>query len=239
VSLSRPISGLRALTPELIRRGLRDAVFGVQDGLISTMGALAGIAEGTQSPNAVVVAGCVIIVVESLSMAAGSYLSSKAHRQYLERLLREEAQAIATDPEGERRELWAMYRARGYRDDEIRVIARRLMSDPHLLLEDMGHKELKVFPDAFEEPVANSLVMGSAYVVGGLIPLTPYAVLPLQMAVAVSISGTLVALFVFGGVKGRVVGHTWWRSAVEMVAIAGLAAGAGFAMGRLVGRWNG
>src|SRR3989338_4614512 len=112
-----------------VRGKLRDAVFGTQDGLISTLGALTGIAEGTRSPKTVVISGLVIIVVESLSMAAGSYLSSKSQRQYLERLLHEEEQAISKDPEGERREIWEMYRARGYSDEEIAVIVNRLMSD--------------------------------------------------------------------------------------------------------------
>ena len=65
------------------RSRLREAIFGTQDGLISTLGALTGIAAGTQNREAVIVAGLVIIVVESLSMAAGSYLSSKSQREYL------------------------------------------------------------------------------------------------------------------------------------------------------------
>src|SRR3990167_9424905 len=123
-----------------IRTRLRDAVFGTQDGLISTLGALTGIAAGTGNKEAVVVAGFVIIVVESLSMAAGSYLSSKSQREYLERLLKEEEQEIREEPEKERQEIWEMYRARGYEDREIEIIANRLMSDPNLLLEDMAHK---------------------------------------------------------------------------------------------------
>src|SRR3989338_7341580 len=142
-----------------IRTRLRDAVFGTQDGLISTLGALTGIAAGTQNREAVVVAGFVIVVVESLSMAAGSYLSSKSQREYLEHLLREEEEAIRRDPEGERREIWEMYRARGYADSEIEIIARRLLSDPKLLLEDMAHKELGIAPQHLEEPLGNAFVM--------------------------------------------------------------------------------
>ena len=100
-------------TPNPVRARLRDAVFGTQDGLISTLGALTGIAAGTQSREAVVIAGFVIVTVESLSMAAGSYLSSKSQREYLERLLREEEEEIQNEPEKERQEIWEMYRARG------------------------------------------------------------------------------------------------------------------------------
>jgi predicted membrane protein (TIGR00267 family) len=220
-----------------VRTKLREAVFGTQDGLISTLGALTGIAAGTQSGEAVIVAGFVIIVVESLSMAAGSYLSSKSQREYLQRLLREEEEEIARDPEGERQEIWEMYRVRGYTDAEIEIIARRLMSDKKLLLEDMAHKELGISPNSLEEPGENALVMGTAYVIGGLVPVAPYLLLPMHTAMPVSIGGTLTALFLFGGLKGRIVKQSWWRSGLEMLLVAGVAALAGFVIGHVVDRW--
>ena len=218
---------------EFLRHRLRDAVFGTQDGLVSTLGALTGIAEGTQSGRLVVLSGLVIVAVESLSMAAGSYLSSKTQRQYLERLLEEEQEAIATDPEGERREIGAMYRARGYTEEEIAVISRRLVSDPTLLLEDMAHKELGICPATLEEPAGNAAVMGSAYIVGGSIPILPYLLLPFAAALASSIAGTFLALFALGAWKGRVVGRGWWQSGLEMLLLAGLTTLAGFIIGRI------
>ncbi len=220
-----------------VRAKVRDAVFGTQDGLISTLGALTGIAAGTQNAEAVLIAGFVIIAVESLSMAAGSYLSSKSQREYLERILREEEEEIKNEPEKERQEIWEMYRSRGYADQEIEIIAKRLMSNPQLLLEDMAHKELGIAPEALEEPLGNALVMGVAYVLGGLIPVLPYLLLPMRTAMPVSITGTLLALFLFGGLKGRVVRQSWWRSGLEMLGVAGVAAFVGFLIGRLVDLW--
>ena len=220
-----------------VRTRLRDAVFGTQDGLISTLGALTGIAAGTRSGETVVIAGFVIVAVESLSMAAGSYLSSKSQREYLERLLREEEEEIKNEPEKERQEIWEMYQARGYADHEIEIIAKRLMSDPKLLLEDMAHKELGIAPEALEEPFGNALVMGTAYVIGGLVPVLPYLMLPIRTAMPISITGTLLALFLFGGLKGRVVRQGWWRSGVEMLSVAGVAALVGFLIGRFVDQW--
>lgn len=220
-----------------IRSQLREAVFGIQDGLISTLGALTGIAAGTQSRDVVVISGFVIVAVESLSMAAGSYTSSKSQREYLERLLREEEEEIARNPEGERQELVEMYRARGFTDAEIAVIANRLLSNPKLLLEDMAHKELGISPEALEEPLGNAVVMGVSYVFGGLFPTLPYLLLPMQTAMPVSIIGALVALFLVGGLKGRFVKQTWWRSGLEMLTIAGIAALAGVVIGQAVDRW--
>ena len=130
-----------------------------------------------------------------------------------------------------------MYRSRGYTEQEIEIIAKRLMSNPKLLLEDMAHKELGIAPEALEEPLGNAVVMGVAYVLGGLIPVLPYLLLPMQTAMSVSITGTLVALFLFGGLKGRVVRQSWWRSGLEMLTVAGVAALAGFFIGRIVDRW--
>ena len=220
------------LSNDTMRTRLRDAVFGTQDGLISTLGALTGIAAGTQDAKAVVIAGFVIVTVESLSMAAGSYLSSKSQREYLERLLREEEEEIRTEPEKERQEIWEMYRSRGYEEREIEIIANRLMSNPKLLLEDMAHKELGIAPEALEEPLGNAFVMGAAYVIGGCVPVIPYLMLPLHAAMPVSIIGTLTALFLFGGLKGRIVKQGWWRSGIEMLTVAGLAALVGFFIGR-------
>ena len=224
-------------TSTVVRARLRDAVFGTQDGLISTLGALTGIAAGTQSREAVVIAGFVIVTVESLSMAAGSYLSSKSQREYLERILREEEEEIKNEPEKERQEIWEMYRSRGYADNEIELIAKRLMSNPKLLLEDMAHKELGISPETLEEPLGNAVVMGTAYVIGGLVPVLPYLLLPIRTAIPISITGTLLALFLFGGLKGRVVKQSWWRSGLEMLSIAGFAALVGFLIGRLVDHW--
>ena len=79
--------------------------------------------------------------------------------------------------------------------------------------------------------------MGTAYVAGGLIPVIPYLTLPVASAMPVSIIGTLLALFAFGGLKGRIVKQSWWRSGLEMVGVAGVAALAGFVIGRAVDRW--
>ena len=220
-----------------IRAKIRDAVFGTQDGLISTLGALTGIAPGTQSQQAVVIAGFVIVSVESLSMAAGSYLSSKSQRQYLERLLEEERQAIEREPENERTELLEMYRRRGFTDEEIRIVARRLFANKKWLLEDMAHKELGICPSQLEEPFSNAIVMGLSYLIGGSVPVVPYTLLPIRVALPVSILATALVLFAFGGVKGRVVHRGWLASGLEMLGIASSACLLGWGIGTLVKGW--
>ena len=220
---------------EFVRRTIREAVFGMEDGLVSTFGAVTGIAGGTGSARVAALAGLVVVAVESVSMAAGSYLSTKAHREYLEKLLREERRQIETDPEGERREIRVMYGKRGYAEDEIVVIERRLMGDKELLLEDMAHKELGIIPERLESPPGNAAIMGFAYLLGGALPAAPYLFLPLPAAFPASALVTGTALFALGAAKGHFVGTPVGRAGLEML---GLGAGAG-ALGWLVGRLAG
>jgi vacuolar iron transporter family protein len=117
----------------------------------------------------------------------------------------------------------------------VALIESRLFSDKALLLEDMAHKELGICPGHFEEPAGNALAMGLAYIVGGTVPLVPYMLLPLTEALSISIVAVLLALAAVGGLKGRLVGKPWWRSGLEMAAVAGAAALAGF----LIGGWAG
>lgn len=218
---------------DLIRSAIRETVFGMQDGLVSTLGAVTGIAAGTNDARIVVLSGLVVVTVESLSMAAGSYVSSKSQRQFLESLIAEEEGQIESDPEGERREIRKMYGDRGYTPDEIAVIEKRLMSDKRLLLEDMAHKELGVIPDRLEHPASNAVSMGVSYILGGAIPVVPYMVLPLKTAGLVSALLAGAALFALGAAKGRLVKLSWWRSGLEMLAVGAGACGFGYAVGRL------
>lgn len=200
------------------------------------MGALIGVSGGSGDAGTVVLAGVVVVTVEALSMAAGSFLSTKSQRQYLERILRDERQAIESDPAGEEREIWEMYRSRGYADAEIKTIARRLLADKDLLLEDMAHKEHGICPRSLENPMANAGVMGISYALGGGVVLLPYLVLPLSWAVPASSATAAAALLALGWVKGHLVNDGVWRSALEMLLVAFAAAAAGYAAGVLAGR---
>lgn len=227
------------MAPDWVRHAIREAVFGAEDGLVSTFGALTGIAVGTESGPVVVISGFVIVAVESLSMAAGAYLSSKSNRQYLERLLKEEREQIERDPEGERREIRQMYQSRGYNDEEISMMERRLMSDKELLLEDMAHKELGISPAMLEKPAGNAVIMGLAYLIGGLAPTSPYLIWDIPPAMGVSMLVSAAALFAVGGIKGVLVRDSWWKSGFEMLVIGALAGGMGFVVGQAAGLLRG
>lgn len=214
---------------------MRELVFGLEDGLVATTGTVAGLAAGTANARIVILSGIVLTVVEALSMAAGSYLSSKSHRQVLEKRIRDEKEEIETKPEEETEELRLMYRARGFNEEEIGILVRRIISDKKLWLEEMIAKELRIGGGELDEPRQNALIMGLAYVIGGAIPVLPYALLPIVPAIWASVLAAGLALFALGYWKATVTGLNRLRGGAEMLAIAAAAALAGYAIGKVIG----
>ncbi|WKZ29133.1 MAG: VIT1/CCC1 transporter family protein [Patescibacteria group bacterium] len=214
---------------------IRELVFGLEDGLVSTMGAVAGIAAGTENGGIVVLSGLVIIAVEALSMAAGSYLSNKSHREMLEKKIADEREEIETKPEEETEELRVMYRQRGFSPDEVEILVRRITANKELWLEEMVAKELRIGMHDLEEPNSRAVIMGFSYVAGGAVPLLPYLVLPVGFALPVSVVATIIALYVIGYMKGRATGLSRFKSGGEMVLVASAAALIAYAIGKAVG----
>ncbi|KPJ85468.1 hypothetical protein AMJ57_02960 [Parcubacteria bacterium SG8_24] len=212
---------------------IREMVFGLEDGIVSTTGAIIGIAAGSQDNRIVILSGMVIVVVEALSMAAGSFLSSKSHRQLLERKIEEERQEIEEKPLEEIAELRAMYRDRGFSQDEVELIVRRVIRDKNLWLEEMITKELQIGLGQLEHPRSAALMMWLSYTVGGIIPILPFVFLGVGSASVTAFVIGLVSLFLLGVWKAKITATSRWRSGLEMLVVAGAAGTIGFLVGRL------
>ena len=213
---------------------MRELVFGMEDGMVSTLGAITGIAAATQDLFTTILAGVVVIAVESISMGVGSYLSSKSVRAIDERKLEEEREELEKFPEEERRELVEMYTADGWSAGLAKKMAAEAAKNKDLFLQEMAYRELKVFPDQLEEPLENGLIMGISYIVGGSIPLFVYFFVSLYTAIVLSISVTLVGLFLLGVYTTKFSKRKWWKAGLEMFALAGLAAAVGYAVGQII-----
>lgn len=213
---------------------LRDLVFGTEDGLVSTLGALTGIAIGARDPKIVLLAGIVVICVESISMAVGTFLSSRSRMESLKALIQYELHEIRTDPEGERRELEEMYKKRGFPPEERDIVIKRMMSNEELLLEEMMLRELGIGSESFESPIQNGFVMFGSYVVGGAVPLGCYVIWPIHQALIISFGVTLMALFGLGALSSRFSQRRWWQLGGTFLFVGGLAAAIGYAVGYLM-----
>lgn len=212
---------------------VREGVFGIEDGMVSTLGAITGIATATGDFFTVVLAGCVVIAVESIAMAVGSYLSSKSEKEIDERMLFEEKQEIAKFPKEEEEEAYEMFVEDGWSETLAKIMAEEAGKKPDLMLTEMAYRELKIIPDALEKPFHNAVIMGVAYVIGGSIPLLPYIIFQsIYTALPISIGVTLVSLFTVGVITTKFSKRTWWKAGLEMLALASAAAFIGWAVGQ-------
>ena len=213
---------------------IKEAVFGIEDGMVSTLGALTGIAAATKDPGIVLLSGFVVIAVESISMGVGSYVSSKSEKEVVERMLYEESQEIDTFPKEEEGELYDMYVDDGWPKSLAKKMVTAAGKNKKLFLQEMAYRELKVIPENGVEPIRNGVVMGSAYIVGGIVPLLPYTLVAVDVAITYSVIITLFGLFLLGALLTRYTKRFWLKAGFEMLVLAGVAAAVGYAVGQIM-----
>ena len=218
-----------------LRGAIRELVFGAEDGLVSILGLVTGVAAGTPDPQIVLLAGAAGALSGAVSMAAGNYLGVKSHAEVLQRRLREEARSIRERPEHERAELVNYYREKGLTPEEIRMIVPATERSREFLLEEMAAHELGISPAELRNPLWKGLWIFAAYILAAIFPVLPYALFPRNPALLASMGGTVLALFGVGAAKTIYTGRSALKSGLEMLAIAALAGIAGYLAGRLVG----
>jgi len=216
---------------------IREIVFGMEDGMVSTLGSITGIAAATKDPFTTILAGFVLVAVESISMGVGSYLSSKSEKAIDEQKLVEEREEIKKFPREERDELRDMYVESGWPKNLADKMADTALANPDLMLKEMAYRELEIIPDNLEQPFRNGVAMLISYIIGGSVPLIPYLIFQMEIAIVVSIIVTLVGLFILGVVTTIFTKRPWWKSGGEILLLGGAAALVGYAVGQMVDTW--
>jgi len=216
---------------------VRDIVIGMSDGLTVPFALAAGLSGTVDSTSIIVVAGFAEIVAGSIAMGLGGYLAARTDRDhYLSEVDRERRETIEL-PDKEREEVADVFRGYGMSEQDIAPVVTAIASDQQRWVDFMMRFEL-----GLEEPdpkrARNSAVtIAVSYIVGGLVPLGPYMFFKdSAQALTVSVAVTLVALFVFGFVKGRLTGISPWRGGLQTCFIGGLASAAAFGLARLIGK---
>ncbi len=214
---------------------IREVIFGMEDGMVSTMGAITGIAAGTQNHFTVVLAGFVIIAVESISMAVGSYLSNKSEKEIDERKMQEEREELRNFPHEEKKELEEMYMKDGWPKELAPKMAEAASQNHELFLQEMAYRELRIIPDDTSRPLHNGVAMGVSYVIGGSVALVPYFLIKtIAAATPISITLTLIALFILGVATTKYSRRAWWKAGLEMLLLASAAGLVGYLVGHAV-----
>ena len=214
---------------------LKEVVFGMEDGMVSTLGSITGIAIASQNHATVVLAGVVIIAVESVSMGIGSYLSNRSQEEYEKRKLREEKEEIHLFPREEKEELLEMYIQEGWPKEIAIQMTDHASLDQKLLLKEMALHELKVFPNSRSVSVKGAIYMFFSYIIGGLVPLASYLILPIKTAFPISIILTLAGLFALGTATTKFTKQSPVKMGFRMLVIGGIALAVGLLAGTFVG----
>jgi VIT1/CCC1 family predicted Fe2+/Mn2+ transporter len=215
--------------------GPRAAVLGAGDGLLTNVSLVLGIAGASTNASAVRLAGVAGLLAGAFSMAAGELVSVRAQQELMERELQVEREELAEEPEAERRELAAMYRARGVAPEDADTVARILSANAHLALDTHARLELGIDPDAGGSAGKAAVVSFFSFALGALLPLLPWLFTGGTAAVIGSIVIGAVAALALGGIIGSFTGRGVLRTALRQLVAATIAASVTFGVGSLLG----
>ncbi len=216
---------------------VRDIVIGMSDGLTVPFALAAGLSGAVDSTNLIIAAGVAEVAAGAIAMGLGGYLAARTDAEHYQTERAREERETVEIPDAEVDEVAEVFRNYGLPEETVQTVAGAICSDQKRWVDFMMRFEL-----GMEEPdprrARNSAVtIALSYVVGGMVPLTPYFLFhSVHSALMGSILVTVIALFVFGFIKGRFTTNHPLRSAVQTIFVGSLAASAAFAMAKLVGQ---
>jgi VIT1/CCC1 family predicted Fe2+/Mn2+ transporter len=215
---------------------LRAAVFGVNDGLVSNISLILGIAGAGASSQTILTSGLAGLLAGSLSMASGEYVSVRSQREMYEYQIGLERDELEEYPAEEAEELALIYQARGVELEQARTIATQLMSNPEHALKTLAREELGLNPDDLASPWGAAVFSFCAFGSGALLPLLPYLLMAANPHTQLwSVALTMAALFGVGMALSLFNGRSALLGGVRMLLIGAAAAGCTWALGRALG----
>jgi vacuolar iron transporter family protein len=215
-------------------RAIREIVFGMNDGLVTTIGFLAGVTSSIAHGRYILLAGIAEVVAGAISMALGAYLATKSQREFFHSEIEQEKWEIDKMPEKEAQEIREIYGGMGFTRPEQEMIVNRVTSDKDVLLGFMKREELGLFDEHLDDPIRIAFIMGVSFVAGALPPIVPYFFIDdPHRAIWIAVLLSVVFLFAVGAVKTRVTKVGPLRSGIETTVLGILACGVGYALGWL------
>lgn len=215
---------------------VRDIVIGMADGLTVPFALAAGLSGSVDSTAIIVTAGLAEVAAGSIAMGLGGYLAARGDAEHYDtERLREEREVVEL-PDRERVEVAEVFYEYGLTEEEVAPILRRFEARPEAWVDFMMRFELGLEKPDRHRALASAGTIAGSYIAGGFIPLLPYMLIDsARSALLISVGVTILALLVFGYVKGRFTGTRPIRSAVQTALIGGIAAAAAFGIARAIG----
>ncbi len=214
---------------------VRDIVIGMSDGLTVPFALAAGLSGAVSSTSIIVTAGLAEIAAGSIAMGLGGYLAARSDAEHYASERNREQREISEKTEAEKQEIRDIFASYGLTAEESKPIVEALSKRPNAWIDFMMRFELGLEKPEPRRAYISAFTIALSYIVGGLIPLSPYILLPVaRTALLTSVVVTLLALLVFGYIKGRFTGTKPIRSGLQTALIGGLAAAAAFLIARLI-----
>jgi vacuolar iron transporter family protein len=241
--LGRP-GGMEARAAIAVREGwhrggragsIRAAIFGMNDGLLSNLSLVLGVAGAGADSHTLVVTGLAGLLAGSFSMAVGEYTSVASQRDILRRQVELERRELAEAPQEEAAELALIFQQKGLSAEQAARTAAELLKNPEHALDTLVREELGLDPDDLGSPWGAASSSFATFALGAAIPVLPFLFLRGSSAAVVSAAAAFAVLAAVGGLVGYLSGTPVWRSAARMVGLGALAAGATYLVGRIFG----
>jgi VIT1/CCC1 family predicted Fe2+/Mn2+ transporter len=215
---------------------VRDVVIGMADGLTVPFALAAGLTGAVASTGIVVTAGLAEIAAGSIAMGLGGHLAAKTDTEHYASELEREYRETVELPDVEVEEVAKVFREYGLTEVQMAPVVSAITADQKKWVDFMMRFELGLEKPDPSRAARSAVTIAAAYIAGGLIPLAPYIAIhhDLQRALMLSVGLTLLALFVFGWIKGTFTGVKPLRGAIQTVLVGGLAAAAAFFIARLI-----
>ncbi|MBI3479589.1 MAG: VIT1/CCC1 transporter family protein [Nitrosomonadales bacterium] len=214
---------------------VRDIVIGMADGLTVPFALAAGLSGAVASSHIITTAGIAEIAAGSIAMGLGGYLAARGDAEHYARELQRELREVQTAPEQEAAEIVEIFEAYGVSAEQCAPAVEALRADRAAWVRFMMRFELGLERPEPGRAIQSAATIACAYIAGGLIPIAPYFVASgVTEALPYSIAVTLIALALFGYVKGSLSGTQPWRSAVHTLLIGGTAAAAAFVLAHAI-----
>ncbi len=213
---------------------IREVVLGFQDGLLVPLAVVTGLAGAAVNSTIVIVGGLAEAAAGSLAMGSGAFLASQAENQLFKTEIEDEEDETRDHPAVERLELEILLREEGIPESDAKAASEIIAKTPSSLNKTKVEKELGLSFEETETAGKDALTVGASYAGAAIIPLWPYLLWNVALALPVSLAATAAALFVLGSVKGRVARLSLVRSGLQVLAVGGASAAVGYLIGVVV-----
>jgi VIT1/CCC1 family predicted Fe2+/Mn2+ transporter len=214
---------------------LRPIVFGANDGLVSNLALVMGVAGATSDPGIIILAGVAGLIAGAFSMGVGEYISVQSQRELLDYQIAFQRKQLREAPEQERRILAGIYTERGFSDEEAQRFVDAVFEEPEHAVRLLIFEEVGLDARSIGSPLAAAIGSFIAFTAGAFIPLVPYLLASGPPAFAASLIVSLVALALLGTGIAVLTRRPAWYGAVRQVLLGGIAAAVTYVVGLLIG----